>query len=555
MLLRPAVCAAVLLLCQPYAVFAQDATTSTIAEGELARRIDASVAPYFPPAAPGATVVVVKDGKTVLRKAYGMADTARQVTMTPDMALRLGSITKQFTATGILMLAEEGKLSLDDDIRTYLPDFPSKGKKITIEHLLTHTSGIVSYTSKPGYLVHMAQDFTVAQMIDSFKDDPLEFEPGSSYRYNNSGYLLLGAIIESVSGQPYAKFVEQRIFIPLGMTRTAYEGFERTQGPTAAGHTSADQGFGPARPLSMTQPYAAGSLVSTVDDLARWDAAIGSGKLLKPASWQKAFTPYRLSNGNTANYGYGWQISTVKGVPMVGHGGGINGFSTYAMRLPEQKVYVAVLTNSDSGPADPGMVARKAAAMAIGKPYREFREVAVQPAALDAVAGTYEVEKGVTRVFRREGDKLVMQRSGRPPVIVKAMSANEFFIPGGLEHFEFKRDAKNTVTQVVHYHEESVLVQPRIADALPVRKAVKIDNAAFDTRSGRYELRPGFVIELTREGDRYFAQVNGQGRTEIFPLSETVFFSNDVNAEISFEPAGQGLVLKRGGRTIPARRL
>jgi D-alanyl-D-alanine carboxypeptidase len=559
MLLRTAICAAVLLLCQPHAALAQDATTSPPATQDLASRIDASIAPAFQADAPGATVIVVKDGKTVLRRAYGMADTAKQVKMTPEMVLRLGSITKQFTSTGILMLAEEGKLSLDDDITKHLPDYPTKGKKITIEHLLTHTSGIVSYTSKPGYMVTMAQDFSVAQMIDSFKNDPLEFESGSSYRYNNSGYLLLGAIIEKVSGQPYAKFVEQRIFVPLGMTRTAYEGFERTKGPVAAGHTRLEKGFGPARPLSMTQPYAAGSLVSTVDDLARWDAAIGAGRLLKPASWQKAFTPYRLLDGSTANYGYGWQTSTVMGAPMIGHGGGINGFATYAMRLPEQKVYVAVLTNSDSGPVDPGVVARKAAAIAIGKPYREFREVALQPAALDAVTGSYEVEKGVQRVFRRQGDSLVMQRSGRPPVTLKALSANEFFIPGGLEYFEFKRDGKGAVTQVVQYHEDSALVQPRTGDAPAARKAVKIANTAFDTRVGRYELRPGFVMELSRDGERYFAQATGQGKLEIFPLSETVFFSKDVDAEISFEPVdgqeGGGFVLKQGGRNIPGRKL
>lgn len=554
MLLRTAICAAALLLCQPQAVLAQDASRSALAEQDLASRIDAAIAPSFKADAPGATVIVVKDGKTVLRRAYGMADTAKGVKMTPEMALRLGSITKQFTATAILMLHEEGKLSVDDDITKHLPDYPSKGKRITIEHLLTHTSGIASYTGKPGYMADMARDVTVAQMIDSFKNDPLDFEPGSQYRYNNSGYFLLGAIIEKISGQTYAGFLEQRIFKPLGMHDTYYEGMGRSKAPVAAGHSRGEKGFGAARPLSMTQPYAAGSLVSTVDDLARWDAAIGSGKLLKPASWQRGFTSYRLSDGKATGYGYGWDVNKVQGETAMGHGGGINGFSTHALRFPEQKVYVAVLTNSDSGPANPGVVARKAAGIAIGKPYREFREVALDGAALDAVTGTYEVEKGMQRVFRRSGDGLVMQRSGRPPMPVKAASNNEFFVQGALDWFAFQRDASGKVTGVTHYQDGNPVLNPRTGDAPAARKAVKIANAAFDARVGRYELRPGFVMELSREGERYFAQATGQGKTEIFPLSESAFFSEAVDAEISFDEGG-GFVLKQGGRNIPARKL
>ena len=454
------------------------------------------------------------------------------------------------------MLLDEGKLALDDDITKHLPDYPTQGKRITIEHLLTHTSGIASYTAKPGYMLNMAQDMSVARMIDSFKNDPLEFEPGSQYRYNNSGYFLLGAIIEKISGQTYAEFLERRIFTPLGMHDTYYEGFGHSKAPVAAGHTRSARGFGAAMPLSMSQPYAAGSLVSTVDDLARWDAAITGGRLLSQTSWKRAFTSYRLNDGKPTGYGYGWDVNNVQGETAMGHGGGINGFGTHALRFPDQKVYVAVLTNSDSGPANPGVVARKAAGIAIGKPYREFKEVALDGAALDAVAGIYEVEKGMQRVFRRSTDGLSMQRSGRPPVPVKAASANEFFVPGGLDWFAFQRDAAGKVTAVTLHQDGKALVHRRVGDAPAARKAVKIANAAFDARVGRYELHPGFVMELSREGDRYFAQATGQGRIEIFPMSENVFFSNDVDAEISFEAAGgQGLVLKQGGRSIPARKL
>jgi D-alanyl-D-alanine carboxypeptidase len=563
MLIRTVSCAAALLLCQSHAALAapsapaaQHEASLTRADKDLAFRLHATIAPYFPLDAPGATVIVVKDGKTVLRRAYGMADTARGVKMAPEMALRIGSMTKQFTATGILMLADEGKLSLDDPITKYLPDYPTQGKTITIEHLLTHTSGINSYTGKPGFSQGAAQDITVAAMIDSFKNDPLQFEPGSTWRYNNSGYYLLGAIIEKISAQPYHKFVEQRIFAPLGMSNTAYEGYERSKWPTAAGHTLVDKGFGPARPLSINQAYAGGGLVSTVDDLAIWDAAIASGKLLTPGTWKRAFTSYRLTNGKDSNYGYGWEMTLIQGEPVIGHSGSVRGFRSYGLRLPGKGVYVAVLTNSDAGTVVPDVVARRAAAVAIGKPLPEFREVALDAAALDAVAGVYTFEKETQRVFRRDGEFLSMQRSGRGPLVLKAMSANEFFVPDTVDWFVFQREGGGSagkVTGVTFYQDGRPLVHARSGEAPPARVVAKIADSAFDAHLGRYELQPGMVLEVLREGSRYFVQPTGQRRLEIFPLSETQFFARDVDAEISFE--GPGLTFKQGSRSHTGRRI
>jgi len=551
-----AVCVAVLVLLGAPAVHAQEATKAAQAAQSIEAKLDASVGANYKPTEPGATVIVVKDGKTLLRKAYGIADTAGMQPMRPEMVLRLGSITKQFTAVAILMLLDEGKLALSDDITRFFPDYPTKGKKITVEHLLTHTSGIASYTSRQEYVLNMGRDMTVAQMIDSFKNEPLDFEPGSAYRYNNFGYFLLGAIIEKVSGMPYAKFLEQRIFVPLGMKDTAYEGFERSKTPHAAGHMPGAQGFEHSAPLSMTQPYAAGSLVSSVDDLARWDAAVSQGRLLKPASWQRALTPYTLSDGKSTGYGYGWQVGTLQGVPVVSHGGGINGFSTYALRVPEQKVFVAVLSNAEGGLANPGAVASKAAAIAIGKPFREFKEVALDAATLDRYVGVYEVEKGVTRTFRREGEVLVMQRSGRPPMRLKAFSQNGFYIPDGFDWFEFAQDGKGKAGSVTQYVDGKEMKQPRIGEAPSERAAVKIANDAYDKRAGRYQLAPGFVLELSRDGDRYYAQATGQGKLEIFAASDTVFFARAVEAEVRFDGADSSyLVLHQNGRQTRAPRL
>ena len=559
MFIRTALCAAALLLCQPQAAVAADALQgkplSKRALEDLSFRLHATVAPYFPAEAPGGVVLVVKDGQTVLRRAYGMADTTKGVKMAPEMVMRIGSMTKQFTATGILLLADEGKLSVDDEITKYLPDYPTQGKKITIEHLLTHTSGIVSYTGKPGFPQRAPQDITVAAQIDSFKNDPLQFEPGSTWRYNNSGYYLLGAIIEKVSGLPYHQFLEQRIFVPLGTEHTAYEGHERSAWPSAAGHSPLEKGFGPARPLGKNQSYAAGELMSTVDDLAKWDAAVGK-KLLKPATWQRAFTSYRLSDGKDSHYGYGWELTLIQGEPTIGHSGSTRGFRSYGLRLPNKGVYVAVLTNGDAGMVVPDVVARRAAAVAIGKPLPEFREVALDAAALDAVAGVYSLDKDTQRVFRRDGEFLSLQRAGRGPLVLKPMSANEFFVPDTADWFVFQREGGGTVGKVtgVTYHQDGrALKHVRSGEAPAPRIVAKIADAAFDAHAGRYEIQPGMVFEVTREGSRYFVQPTGQRRVEIFPLSETRFFSRDVDAELSFE--GQALSFKQGSRNFTGRRI
>lgn len=534
-------------------------TAPALAMAPLASRIDDAIARYYKPNEPGATVLVVKDGKPVYRKAFGMADVGKGTPLTPDMQLRLGSVTKQFTSTAILMLADEGKLRLDDDITRFLPDYPTRGKRITVEHLLNHTSGIVSYTSKPAFVEHMTEDMPVAALIDTFKNDPLEFEPGAKFKYNNSGYLLLGAIIEKVSGQPYARFVEQRIFIPIGMNDTAYEGQERGKAIKAAGHTVGEKGFEPSIKISVTQPYAAGALVSTLDDLARWDQAVSSGALLKPATWARATAKTTLGDGARIDYGYGWEMGAVRGVPFIGHGGAINGFGTYVMRLPEQKLYVAVLRNTERGVIASENIARRAAAAAIGKPFPNYQAVTLDARALDAFEGTYRIDDKATRVVRRQGDKLSMVRTGRPPVLLSAFSDTGFFIPGELEHFTFGRDVQGKVSTLTRVGDGDTQLSTRTGDAPAARAVVALASAVFDSYAGRYQMAPEFVMELTRDGGRYFVNATRQPTLEIFPASPTVFFSPQVNAELRIEnDAASGkplLILDQNGRVMRGQKL
>lgn len=343
----------VLSLCLLPAVAAAEPTAPP---GELAAQLDEVAARAYPPDQPGAVVLVVKDGKPLLRKAYGLANVELRVPNRPEHLFRIGSVTKQFTAAAILLLAERGKLALADDITKYLPGYPTHGHKITIEHLLTHTSGIPSYTSLLEFRGKAVLDLTHDEMMALWKDKPLDFPPGTKWQYSNSGYYLLGVIIEKVSGMPYADFLDKNIFRPLGLAHTRYDKPEDIIPDRAAGYDGTEKKLTNASYLSMALPFAAGALVSTVDDLARWSAALWDGKLISKASLQRMTTPYKLNNGETTGYGYGLGISALEGHRVVSHSGGINGFQSDVLVLPEDRVVAVVLSNRTGGESPPAVV-------------------------------------------------------------------------------------------------------------------------------------------------------------------------------------------------------
>ncbi len=306
---------------------------------------------------PGASVVLMQRGKILHAQGYGMANLELNVPVESDTVFRVGSITKQITAAAIMLLQEDGALAVTDPIDKYLPDYPTHGHMITIEHLLTHTSGIRSYTGIPGYMGNpVRRDLSIEELVGVFDQLPMEFAPGTQWRYNNSGYVLLGAIIEAVSGKTYAQFVEERITGPLGLTDTYYGG-PRLIMNRASGYTmDAGGNIRNADPISMTQPHAAGALLSTAPDLANWHNALVHGELISRDSFAQMSTPYELSDGKTHPYGYGLGLGEVEGREMIAHGGGIHGFSCFALWLPDSDTYVAVLTNTVNKPASGALV-------------------------------------------------------------------------------------------------------------------------------------------------------------------------------------------------------
>ncbi|MDB5471476.1 MAG: beta-lactamase family protein [Caulobacter sp.] len=346
---------------------------------------------------PGVAVLVARGDTVLFRGARGEADIEAHTPLSPDQVFRIGSVSKQFAAAGVLKLVEDGKVKLDDPLSKYVPGFPN-GDKVTVLMLLNHTSGIKSYTGMPGYMEGpIKRDLTTAQMIEVFKDQPVDFAPGEKWSYNNSGYVLVGAVIEAASGMPWHAYLDKVFFKPLGMTHTGYGADPTFAARQVKGYTMDGGKVVPMRTLSMSQPHAAGALLSTVDDLLKWNRALHEGRLLKSDSYNRMVTP--VGAAVEAKYGFGIIAGQQRGQPALQHSGGIFGFVSQLTYVPGPDITVVVLQNSDDG-GDPGTLARRLTAAALGEPYPAARAVAVDASVLQAAEGVYRFDAQTTRVLR-----------------------------------------------------------------------------------------------------------------------------------------------------------
>ncbi len=287
------------------------------------------------------SVLVAKEGEILLNKGYGMANYEHDIPNTPKTKFRIGSVTKQFTSMLILQLAEDGKIDVEGKLSDYIPYYrKDTGDKITIHHLLTHTSGIPSYTGFPGFFRNDSRDrYSPEEFVKKYCSNDLEFEPGAQFRYNNSAYFILGAVIEEVTGKTYEECLQERIYSPLNMKDSGYDAFTPIIKNRASGYRKGDNGFENDDYLDMSIPYAAGSLYSTVEDLYLWDRALYTEKILTEDSKKKLFTPY------ISSYGYGWRISGSNGRKTISHTGGINGFSSILVRYVDDDAFIVILCN------------------------------------------------------------------------------------------------------------------------------------------------------------------------------------------------------------------
>lgn len=292
----------------------------------------------------GASLLILQSNQVVKRAVYGLANVELGVPVKPDTVFEIGSLTKQFTAAGILLLAQDGRLSVDDKLSRYLEKTPPAWESITVRHLLTHTSGIKSYTGLDGF--ELRRHLSQAQFIRAIGAYPLEFKPGTAWKYCNTGYNLLGFVLENVSGKQYWDFMRERIFQPLGMSRTSDRRPAAIITDRAAGYEQTNHVW-INRDYDLTDVFSAGAIASTTGDLARWNASLDTGTLLNEHSRKLMWTTCKLPDGSDTKYGFGWRIDQVEGHLNIGHGGSTSGFSASLQRFPHDGLAVILLTNTD----------------------------------------------------------------------------------------------------------------------------------------------------------------------------------------------------------------
>ncbi|BAO76721.1 serine hydrolase [Winogradskyella sp. PG-2] len=509
--------------------------------------------------APGATVLVAKNGKTIYRKAVGKSSIELDVDMIPENVFMLASITKQFTAVSILMLKEQGKLSLDDPITKFIPDYPTLGKTITVHHLLNHTSGIRSYTGI-GNLVEVARnDKTLDELIDYFKNEPMDFDPGEEFRYNNSGYVLLGKIIEVISGDTYENFIENKIFKQLGMASSSYGNTRELVKNRVEGYEQDDSGYVNANYLSMTLPHAAGSLTSTIDDMLKWQNALTNNTFIKASTLEKAINGSELNNGEHIGYGYGLGEMSLRKSKGYTHSGGIFGTSTNGIYLIEEDVYVIGLSNCSCN--DIGGLTQNLAAAAIGKPFPTMKDVVkISDDKLKQWVGAYEFEDGAIRhIFMKDGKLSSMRESETNTVFeIFPLSENHFMFEEGNIEYKFSKtdDGKHQAIFIT----DSENIGKEVNKAMPAaRKEITLSNDILKHYVGKYELAPNFNVEVTVEGNQIYGQATGQGKFEVFAENENTFFAKVTELKVKFNKNAAGNVesftLYQGGQETIAKKI
>lgn len=433
-------------------VFVFPRTSFTQPASELANKIDRYLAEKFPASEPGGAVLVARGEKVILRKAYGLADKDTGKPNTAETIFRIGSITKQFTSTAILKLASEGKVTLEDPITKFFPDYPMGEKPITIRHLLNHTSGIKSYTSLPeivGSKESKERSYNVDEVINAFKNKPKDFAPGDNYLYNNSAYYLLGALIEKVTGQSWADYLQQQIFTPLGMKST-YCDDQGLQGE-AVGYYKWKKSFRKADVVHPSASYAAGAIASTVDDLWKWNKAVFSGTVVSLDLLNEAWTPVKLNDGATRPYGFGWQLQESE-PKIIGHGGTIDGFQSYAWYVPDSKTFVVVLSNNMG--SSPVEYTNKILELIQGKnvpPKVQRKEINLDPRTLTRYEGEFELFPDFIITIKKDQDKLLAQATGQSAHQIFPESELKFFYKVVDAQLEFSIDDSGKVVSLTLY--------------------------------------------------------------------------------------------------------
>jgi len=397
-------------------------------DATLESRVDAIAAEFLAqPGGVGLSIGVARQGQLLLAKGYGLADAEFDVPANGETLFRIGSVTKQFTAAAILLLVQEHKLSLDDTLAELVPEFPTPGHTVTLRQLLNHTSGIPSYTEiNDEWMAKWPLELSDAELLALVEGRPFDFEPGQDWSYSNTGYYLLGMIVAKSGGTTYGAHVEQALFEPLHLERTRYDSNQELIRNRAQGYTLGNEGqLVNDTYLGMSQPGGAGGLLSTGGELVRWQMALTSGKVVSPASYELMSTPTVLPSGKTKGYGFGLEIDEFEGRRRIKHEGGIFGFNSVLLWLPDDDVHVAVISNGEPLPSDE--VADAISCTALGIEKAPVKDDPTTQELRARFAGNYRLEDQSldARVFE-EGDRLMCQASGQDAFGLKWQGGDEF---------------------------------------------------------------------------------------------------------------------------------
>lgn len=531
------------------------------------------------------SALVADDNKVIFKKGYGLANVEWNIPNTPDTRFRIGSISKQFTSMLIMQLVAEGKIKLDGKLSDYLPYYrKDTGDQITIEMLLTHTSGIPSYTSRADFGEQVSKKFYKPDdFVKEYCSGDLEFEPGKKFLYNNSGYFILGAIIEKVSGQSYEEVLRSRILQPLGMKHSGYDWHQSIIEKRASGYDKTSTGFRNAPWLDMSLPYAAGSLYATVEDLFIWDQALRTEKLLPRTYMDEIFKGRVDAFGG--QYAFGWGVRKQKigekEFDVISHGGGINGFNTINYLIPEKGQIVILFSNAGGAPLNE--MTEKIIAILNGEkalpPLKSLTQHLAQIIAKEGIeaAGKKfpELKDDTLRFTLSEGEmnQLGYEYLGENKIAdaIAVFKMNLDAFPKSFNVYDSYAEALlksgDKEGAIVNY-KKSIELNPRSQSGIKALKDLGVmveemkdaDVAAevLQQYVGKYQLAPNFILTITVQDKQIFAQATGQPRFEIFPESETTFYLKVVAAKIEFvKEAGTvtRLILFQNGREMPASKI
>jgi len=508
---------------------------------------------------PGVAVLVASDGRILFQGGYGFADVEKKTPITPETRFRIGSVTKQFTAAAILKLAEEGKLAIGDPLAKYFPDVPN-AQSITLRHLLTHTSGLHSYTDRPDFSSEVTTPIAPADLIASIQKDTPEFAPGTNFKYCNSGYFLLGEIVAKVSGKSLADYLRTTFFEPLGLKNTGIYVNATPPPGVALGYAVTNGLATPALDWDMSWAGGAGAIDSTVGDLFRWTEALHGGRVVNAGSLKAMTTPNPLPPGvNGLNYGFGLVVSEFQRLPAIWHNGGLEGWSSNLVWLPDQKVTLVALANAR--PPAPGLLpavitqefTEHFLAGEIAKLAPPVEDKSVDPKSYPAYAGRYDYRDAILAVTVQD-DRLYAQLTGQAKYEIFPRAADEFFWKVTDASVRFLRNDKGEVIAAQHSQGGNTFRAARLG-----LDGVKLTADQLDAYVGQYSYGPLAVLTVKRDDEQLFAQLTGQPPFPIFPTAPDSFEWRVVKASVRFVKGDDGKVIKavhtQNGATFDAPKI